>query len=45
MRWYGEGGGEDFSMEFHLSGGEEFGADFVLDALEVFALFQTVVGV
>jgi hypothetical protein len=31
-------------MEFHLSGGEELGAYLVLDALEVFALFQAAVG-
>jgi hypothetical protein len=40
MRWYGEEGGEEFSIKFHLGGEEMFVADSVVDALEVLLLLE-----
>jgi len=40
MRWYGEEGGEDISVEFHLGGEDVLVADLVVQALDVLSLLE-----
>ena len=39
--WYGEEGGEEFSIKFHLGGEDMVVADFFVDALNVLLFEET----
>ncbi len=45
MRWYGGGGADEFSEEFHLGGEKDAGAGPVVEEVDVFVELEEWAGV